>query len=232
MRMASRRELRLVSVTRLALPIFLAVMLGMTGSAAAQLVNPAFDSGPAGPVGNFGTVVGPPFQGGLWGAEDASIDNATICGTGPLSSPYMLSLGTGGGSYSQAWQAVDVSAGPPAVVNLRARANTCASAPGVTVGLDIRTFNNANGWPSHTMVVSTSIQLDADVNTWEQVLLDCIPIPSDTEWILAQVYLVNSTAGGNPAYFDDVLLEFDHCIVPAAPTTWGAVKALYGTPSE
>jgi hypothetical protein len=217
---------------RLVIPVMLAVLLATAGSAAAQLTNPGFDSGPAGMVGNFGTVVGPPFQAGFWGAEDASITNATICGTGPLSNPYMLELGTGGGAYSQAWQAVDVSAGPPAVVNFRAWANNCASAPGVTVGLDIRTFNNANGWPTHTMVVSTSIQLDADVNTWEQVLLDCVQIPADTDWILAQVYLVNSTAGGNPAYFDDVTLEFDHCIVPVEPTTWGTIKALYATPSE
>lgn len=217
---------------RFVIPVMLAVLLATTGTAAAQLVNPAFDSGPAGPVGNFGTAVGPPFLGGFWGAEDADITNANICGTGPLSNPFMLQLNVGGGAYSQAWQAVDVTAGPPAVVNFRAWANTCASAPGVTVGLDIRTFNSANGWPTHTMVVSTSIQLDADVNTWEQVVLDCVQIPADTEWILAQVFLANATAGGTPAYFDDVTLEFDHCIVPVAPTTWGAIKSLYGGPSE
>lgn len=144
----------------------------------------------------------------------------------------MLSLGTGGGSYSQAWQAVDVSAGPPAVVNLSAWGNTCASAPGVTVGVDIRTYNSASGWPTHTLVFSTNIQLDADSNTWEQVALNCVAIPPDTQWILAQVYLVNSTAGNNAAYIDDVFLEFDHCIVPVEPTTWGAVKALYGALSE
>ena len=198
--------------------------MAAAGPAAAQLVNPGFDSGPAGPVGNFGTVVGPPFQGGFWGAEDASITNATICGTGPRTGTYMLSLGTGGGSYSQAWQAVDVSAGPPATVNLSAWGNTCNSAPGVIVGVDIRTFNSANGWPSHTMVLSMNLTLDADSDTWQRVTLDCVDIPADTQWILAQVYLANATAGGNPAYIDDVLLEFDRCPVSVESTTWGSVK--------
>ncbi|HKW13948.1 MAG TPA: hypothetical protein VJS69_05635, partial [Candidatus Krumholzibacteria bacterium] len=52
-----------------------ALVLGaaLVDPAAAQLVNPAYDSGPTGPVGNFGTVVGPPFQCCFWGAEDADI---------------------------------------------------------------------------------------------------------------------------------------------------------------
>ncbi len=209
-------------------PLVLSVLLGMTGVAGAQLVNPGFDSGPTGVVGNFGTVVGPPFQAGFWGAEDASIDSTTTCGTAPRSNPYLLSLGTGGGSYSQAWQAVDVSSGPPTTVNLSAWANTCATAPGVTVGVDIRTYNSANGWPTETLLINTFIVLDTDSDTWEQVSLDCVQIPADTQWILAQVFLVNSTAGGSPAYFDDVLLEFDHCVTPTIPATWGSIKALYG----
>ncbi|TPW11231.1 MAG: hypothetical protein FD129_1715, partial [bacterium] len=52
--------------TLLALAAIVTVATGAALPAAAQLVNPAFDSGPAGPMFNFGTVVGPPFQGGFW----------------------------------------------------------------------------------------------------------------------------------------------------------------------
>lgn len=202
------------------------VAMGAVRPAAAQLVNPAFDSGPAGPMFNFGTVVGPPFQGGFWGAEAADIVNVTTCGTPPRSNPYMLSLNIGGGSHSQAWQAVDVTAGPPILVSLSAWATTCSLTPGATVGVDIRTFNSANGWPTHTLLVNTSYQLDANADTWEKVTLNCVAIPADTKWILAQVFLVNSTAGGVPAYIDDVVLEFDHCPTPVTPSTWSRVKSL------
>jgi len=90
------------------------VSAGLTTPVAAQLVNPGFDGGPVGPVGNFGTVVGPPFQAGFWGAEDASIEAATPC-YDPQSSPYFLQLNVTSDAYSQAWQAVDVSSGATCV---------------------------------------------------------------------------------------------------------------------
>jgi hypothetical protein len=198
--------------------------------AGAQLINPAFDSGPVGPVGNFGTVVGPPFSPGFWGAEDADIVVQDVCGLPPRSNPYMLQLNVGGGSHSQAWQSVDVSGGPPTLVSLRGWANTCSSAPGVTVGLDIRTFNNPNGWPAHTLLTNTSFQLDTDPATWQQITLNCVAIPADTYWILPQVFLVNATSQNTPAYFDDMELIFEECPTPTVPTTWSTIKALTQVP--
>ena len=198
----------------------------LVSPAAAQLVNPAFDSGPPGPVGNFGTVVGPPFQAGFWGAEDADIVPGHPCFS-VRSNPYMLQLNLGGGSYSQAWQAVDVSTGPPAIITFSAWFNTCAAGAGVTVGVAIRTFNSANGWPTSTLYVPATITLDANPNSWEKASLDCLAIPADTKWILAEVFQANATAI-TPAGVDDVELLFDpHCPVPVQPTTWGSVKALY-----
>jgi hypothetical protein len=210
----------------------LAVLLATAGPAGAQLTNPGFDAGPTGPVGNFGPVVGPPASYGFWGAEDADIVTANVCGLGPRSNPYQLQLNPGGGSHSQAWQAVDVSGGPPTLVTLRAWGNTCALTPGVTVGVDIRTFNSANGWPSHTLLVNTSFALDADAGTWERFAVNCAAIPPDTHYILAQVFMVNATAGGSPSYIDDVELLFDECPTPVENSTWGRVKSLLVAPTR
>ena len=213
--------------TLLAAFAVLVTSAALVAPAAAQLVNPAFDSGPTGFVGNFGTVVGPPFLAGFWGAEDAEILTAQFC-IGPRSNPYLLQLNLGGGSYSQAWQAVDVSAGAPSTITLSAWSNTCSAGAGTVVGVAIRTFNNANGWPTHTLYLSQNLSLDGDTGTWEEVKLECVAIPADTQWIVAEVYRANGTGGGRPVAFDDVELLFDpHCPVPTRETTWGNVKALY-----
>lgn len=212
--------------TALAALAVLIASAGLVDSAAAQLVNPGFDSGPTGPVGNFGTVVGPPFQAGFWGAEDADILAGNPC-FGPRSNPYLLQLNLGGGSYSQAWQAVDVSTGPPATVTLSAWFNTCAAGAGVVVGVAVRTFNSVNGWPTSTLYFPVTLALDANQQTWERVAAECLPIPGDTKWIVAEVFQSNGTAI-TPSSVDDVELVFDpHCVVLTEPTTWGAVKALY-----
>ncbi len=226
MHVASRREFQLF-LSRFTMGAAIVAALLAAAPAGAQLVNPAFDSGPAGPVGNFGTVVGPPASYGFWGAEAADITNVTTCGTGPRSNPYMLRLNVGGGSHSQAWQAVDVSSGPPTLVSLRAWGNTCSTTPGSTIGVDIRTFNSPNGWPTHTLLVNTSLALDADAGTWQQVALNCVAIPADTKYILAQVFLVNATSGNVPAYIDDVELIFDQgCPTPVESSTWSRIKSV------
>lgn len=193
--------------------------------AAAQLVNPGFDSGPTGPVGNFGTVVGPPFSAGFWGAEDADILAGNPC-VSPKSNPYFLQLNVGGGSYSQAWQAVDVSASPPVNATLSAWFNTCGAGAGTVVGVAIRTFNDVNGWPTHTLYTTAQITLTADLK-WHQVKLDCVQVPADTKWIVAELFMANATANNVPSAVDDVNLSFEPCAVPTQPTTWGAVKSLY-----
>lgn len=209
--------------------VVLAVLVtsaAMVVPAAAQLVNPGYDSGPTGPVGNFGTVVGPPFQAGFWGAEDADIVTGTPC-VSPRSNPYMLQLNLGGGSYSQAWQAVDVSAGTPALITFSAWFNTCSPGAGAVVGVAIRTFTNANGWPANTTYTTAQIGLDADSQTWEKVTLECLAIPADTKWILCEVFQANATAIIPSAVDDAELLLDPHCTVPAKPTTWGSVKSMY-----
>ena len=213
--------------TVLAVLAVLMVSAGWVAPAAAQLVNPGFDSGPLGPVGNFGTVVGPPFQAGFWGAEDADISNLFIC-YAPQSNPNLLRLNVGGGSYSQAWQAVDVSAGAPATITFSAWFNTCPAGAGSVVGVAIRTFNSATGWPTHTLYIPATLALDANEQTWERVALECLSIPADTEWILAEVFMANATSNNTPSAVDDAELVFNpSCPLSTRTSTWGSVKALY-----
>ena len=94
------------------------------------------------------------------------------------------------------------------------------------------TFNSANGWPNHTLLVNTSVVLDGNPDTWEQMALTCVAIPADTDYILAQVFLVNATSGGTPAYVDDVELIFEQCPVSVEETTWSRIKLLMDSGSR
>lgn len=212
--------------------VLLALGLGVADPADAQLINPAYDLGPAGPVGNFGLAVGPPFQDGFWGAEASSIVNVTTCGTPARSAQYMLEMSPAGGSHSQAWQMVDVTGNPPGAVTVSMWATSCAISGAPNVGVEIRTYNSINGWPNHTSLTNANLNLDLDADTWQQVSIPCALIPPDTEWIMVHLYLVNATAAGVPAYIDDVTLGLDACPTPVEPTTWGNIKSLYQAESR
>jgi hypothetical protein len=202
-----------------------AVVLSVATPASAQLVNDWFDLGPPGPVGNFGLVVGPPATYGIWGAEDADIvPGSAQCFLPALSPNFMLALNPFGGSHSQAWQAVNIPGVPPPMVTFRARANSCIG--GQVVGLDLRFFNSPVGWPAHTLLVNNSWTLDPLPNTWQTLELNCVPVPPDTRYILAQFFLVNSTAQGLGAYFDNAELFYEGCPVSVEPSTWSRVKSL------
>jgi hypothetical protein len=144
----------------------------------------------------------------------------------------MLSMAVGGGTHSQAWQVIDVTGNPPGLASVTAWVTTCAIAGSPTMGLEIRTYNSVNGWPTHTGLFQSLINLDLDADTWEEVSVDCALIPADTEWIMVHLIAVNSTMSNTPVYVDDVELVLGGCPTPAASSTWGNIKALYGTESR
>lgn len=205
--------------------VALALLIVSTLPAAAQLANPSFDSGPLGAVGNFAFVVGPPFHGGVWGAESGTIQTGTACATLPRTGPNLLSLGARSDVTTEAWQVIDVTGAPPTLVSVSAWGARCGSgAP--QLGVAIRTYNSANGWPAHTLLQSASTLVDGAPGEWKQVSLNCVAIPGDTEWIMIHLSYVNSTLGGAAAYIDDVVVTFDGCPTPVETTTWGRLKAL------
>lgn len=185
-------------------------------NASAQLVNAGFDNaapGP-GPVFGFGTVVGPPFSPGFWGAESANI---VITGGGPggvvtpQSNPNMLEMHPSGDVVSQAWQVVNVTGLLPAnpTVSLSALFTASGQLPGTIAGVEIRTFDVGNNWPAWNVVAGNSGVLDAAGGTWQTVSLAPVAIPTNTEWILAQVWYNNasfSTSGSPHGWVDDVRL--------------------------
>lgn len=197
-----------------------AIAISFESASAYTLVNPGFDdaSPGLGPVGGFGTVVGPPFDDGFWGAENSMITSA---GTGPggpvspLSAPYMLEMTDEGLTHTQAWQVVHVTPNiPNRMVGLSAMFTASSNSFGTVAGVQLRTFAQGSDWPTSSGLWTATGTLDGSGSTWEQISLAPVLIPANTEWILAEVFYVNSTlsAFGSPhGWVDNTELT----IVPA-----------------
>jgi hypothetical protein len=81
------------------------------------------------------------------------------------------------------------------------------------------TFATGAVWPNSSGNWSTSSQIDGSGLSWEQISLAPVLIPANTEWILAEVFYVNSTLslhGGTNGYVDDVQLQLPSVPEPAS----------------
>ena len=206
---------------RILLASIFAIAVGTATASAHPLVNPGFDVPPIPPglpailpgaVGNFGLVVGPPFDDGFWGAENSSIV-ATGSGVTPLSASYMLEMMDDGLAHTQAWQVVNVAGDLPLnpYVGLSAWFTVSNNGSGSVAGVQMRTFATGAVWPTSSGIWGTSSTLDGASNTWEKISLAPVPILANTEWILAEVFYVNATLRQAGAvtlngYVDDVKL--------------------------
>ena len=195
--------------------IAVATLIAASSDASAQLVNPGFDNAVPGlgPVGGFGTVVGPPFSPGAWVAELSSI--VAIGGgpggpVAPNSNPYMLQMSNSGDTLCQCWQVINVAGSlpPNPAVTFTALFNASSTAPSAVGAVRIFTFATGSNWPTWSQINQQTGTLDANTQTWQPITLPLTPIPTNTDWILAEVYYVNSTLGfsGNRAYVDDARL--------------------------
>ena len=205
--------------------VLLAACIGSSTIGSAQLVNPGFDDGPPGNVGNFGAVVAPTFLAGFWGAENSYIVGP-VGNIVPRTTPYMLQMLDDNLVVTQAWQAVDVTGNPPQYAELRAWAN---SSSGATFRLRIHCFDSLYGWPGSIFVTSNEFYLDSLAHTWEQFSLGPLAIPENTQWIVAEIYFLNSSLDALGGFVDDVELLFMD-VVATENMTLSSVKALFQQP--
>lgn len=202
----------------------IAVLLGCSGAAQAQLVDGGFDSQP---LTTLAAVIGgPTFLYGQWGQESSTLSP----GVGPNlpnTFPLMLSMTNSGGVATQTGQALDVSIAPfaaqiatgTAMFSYSAlfNANTAGPIGGLAMSFySSNTFASAIGGP-----VAANFAVDNIPGTWQaHTIMGSIPV--GTASMLAQVYYLNaSLASANgalqPGFVDSARLTIS--AIPE-PSTW------------
>lgn len=188
-----------------------------TSLARANLISDSSFENGVNPLPGLGSVVGPPFSPGFWGAEKGG-EVLNERGVQPWDLTHMLYMEDEGGNVTQAFQAVDVSAfttlidSGNAQADFRAVANTYLSGQEFAPGLMF--FATANSWPSPIGSQFWGLLLDSDANTWENFAA-LAPIPVGTRWIIVQVGYNNAyLPAGERAYVDSVYFN----VVPEPAT--------------
>ncbi len=177
-----------------------------SANAANLLVDSDFNGVP--PLNTSAAVLGPPFILGQWGQENAAIVGVDG-GVTPLTAPTMLALyAPNTGSYTQTYQATDVSADPAGSTYtlsayFNANQNLSAALGFVNMSFYDATYASLGGPPSSSLV------LDNNPATWQQISVTSIE-PPGTKYILSQVFYDNSTLldsfGLVPSYVDSASL--------------------------
>ena len=168
------------------------LMLAITASTPAAranlLVDPEFDGIPA--LNAFGTVFGPPFLLGQWGAENGAIVGVDG-GVTPLTAKTMLAEKVTGLSYTQTMQATDVSADPAgSTYTLSAYFNPDQNLPAAHAYVNL-SFYDAS-YTSLGAAPSSGLILDNNPSTWEQISSTATE-PLNTKYVVSQVMYLEST---------------------------------------
>lgn len=157
------------------------------------LVNPGFE---VNSLASIGAVVGS-FSPGVWGPENGAITGVNG-GVTPFAGNRMLKMDDDGLSYTQAYQATNVTSYAASIdANLciggiAARFTTGPNLSGALAAVSIQFFSAANfGSQIGTGYVS-SLTLDGSASSWQTILASGA-IPAGTRWILSQVTYKNST---------------------------------------
>ena len=182
----------------------LALFCAATTAQANLIIDPGFENNP---LYGFFDVLTNLSNTGRWGAEAATISLATG-GVTPPEGTHMLSMTGSGGTYQTA-QVTDASSyAAGSIVNLSALFNTTKSVSSAGTGV-IVTFLNGNDFNANQIgVISHSLTLDGDDNTWQQNSVSGA-IPVGTQWIVSQVTYNGASLGGNPGFVDaaDLTIE-------------------------
>lgn len=200
----------------------LSISLAVAGSANAVLTNPGFET----PTTTSASNVLNNFTGfaGIWGPEAGSITTATM-GVTPFAGSRMLQMTDDGLTYTQTFQAIDVSAfggminAGQAQLTASAWLNTNGGYTGAFGLVNVMYFSG----PTYSSMIGNSgngtLSLDANPQTWESVSVTSM-IPVGTTWLVYQVAYQNASIGTNTGFVD--LAGLDIVQVPAP----GALAAL------
>jgi hypothetical protein len=218
-----------------------ALVLALAASAspawANLILDPSFEDNTAPfTLPGLAGVVSPVFTPGFWGAENSTVVTAEN-NVMPRCDVQMLRMEDEGGTVTQAFQAVDVSADSICIdsglarITLSAWLNTIETAgiPPVEGGVTLFFYDCATCWGATVPYIGTPISLDNNPSTWELSLVSGT-IPPGTRWVLVQTGFSDATLLGRPGYVDCVELEVDTsgCSPsPTDPVSWGQIKELY-----
>jgi hypothetical protein len=192
--------------------------LTVVGSAQAVLTNGGFET----PTTTSASNVLNNFPGfaGIWGPEMGSITTATM-GVTPFQGSRMLQMTDDGLSYTQTFQAIDVTSfgglinAGQAQMTASAWLNTNGGYTGAFGVVNVMYFSG----PTWGSMIGNSgngtLTLDANPQTWEAVSVTSM-IPVGTQWLVYQVAFQNASIGTNTGFVDLAGLDIVQVPTPGA----------------
>jgi hypothetical protein len=189
--------------------LLLAITISTPSAGANLLVDPSFELNP---LNTDAYVINNPnpMNPGVWGVEAATITGVDG-GVTPFQGVKMLSMTDDGQTWTQGFQAIDVTSDAAlinsggATVNMSAMFDANQNVPAALGGVYV-SFFTASNYPSLTTFIGNTLTLDNLTNTWEPISVSG-PIPVGTTWLLAQVAyndasLLGSDGALHPSYVD------------------------------
>lgn len=201
------------------------VSLSLAGSAHAVLTNPGFETPTTTSASNVLTNF--PGFAGIWGPEVGAITTATM-GVTPFAGSRMLKMTDDGLTYTQTFQAIDVTSyggminAGQAQLTASAWLNTNGGYTGAFGLVNVMYFSG----PTWGSMIGNSgngtLSLDANPQTWESASVTSM-IPVGTTWLVYQVAFQNASIGTNTGFVDLAGLDIVQVPAPGALALLGCV---------
>lgn len=183
------------------------------------LVDPSFEN----PVLTVHTQINnAPFLTGVWGSENGGNVTGPVNGVSPASGARMHRQNLTGGSATQTWQRVNVSAYSTAInagnatVNASALFNASSGLPAPSGAIRVF-FHDATNALLSPPSAAAGLTLVAHPGVWQSASVSVVSVPVNTHSIrLELAYGTASMTTGPftslPTFFDDAMLQLD--VVP------------------
>jgi hypothetical protein len=213
-----------------------ALLLGASTVSANLLTDPGFEANALLP--GVGVLTNIPGNAGVWGTENANIVGTTG-GVSPAGGVKMLQMLDDQISYTQGWQAVDVSGSAAQIdaglmgYTASALYNVDSSVPAALAGTAVSFVDSTGVWGNFTGPSgSASLVLDANPSTW-QAITDSGMVPAGTRWLVIQVAYNDASLMGTAGiveagFVDDAVLDIRAVPEPATVALMGLVAVAVG----